>query len=100
MEDNKGYPAYQYSVFLKNGRDEQIVIRADDFIEFMELKKNINLILDKREEETPKPPETFVESLGTPECPVCKGEMIKRKGSKGEFWGCSKYPNCKGTRQI
>jgi hypothetical protein len=99
MEDNKGYPAYQYSVFLKNGRDEQIVIRADDFIEFMELKKNINLILDKTEKEEPKP-ETFEESLGTPNCPVCQSTMVKRHGTKGDFWGCTKYPNCKGTRPL
>jgi ssDNA-binding Zn-finger/Zn-ribbon topoisomerase 1 len=26
--------------------------------------------------------------------------MRKRCGRYGEFWGCSKYPGCRGTRQI
>lgn len=31
-------------------------------------------------------------------CPECGGEMISRKGKFGVFWGCKKYPECKGTR--
>lgn len=33
-------------------------------------------------------------------CPVCNSEMKVRKGQKGNFWGCSKYPNCRGTVNI
>ncbi len=32
------------------------------------------------------------------ECPECGGEMISRKSQHGSFWGCKKYPKCKGTR--
>ncbi|MEO0289591.1 MAG: topoisomerase DNA-binding C4 zinc finger domain-containing protein [candidate division WOR-3 bacterium] len=35
-----------------------------------------------------------------PSCPVCGGEMVKRKGKTGLFWGCKKYPQCRGTRPI
>ena len=35
-----------------------------------------------------------------PACPRCGSPMVKRKGPRGEFWGCSKYPACKGTRPI
>jgi len=40
-----------------------------------------------------------------PLCPQCNAAMVLRKARKGknagnEFWGCSKYPNCRGTRQI
>lgn len=31
-------------------------------------------------------------------CPECGGEMISRSGKFGRFWGCSDYPNCRGTR--
>lgn len=31
-------------------------------------------------------------------CPECGGEMISRKGAYGVFWGCKKYPKCRGTR--
>jgi DNA topoisomerase-1 len=33
-------------------------------------------------------------------CPKCNSPMVKRHGSRGDFWGCSKYPVCKGTRNI
>lgn len=28
-------------------------------------------------------------------CPKCGGELIRRKGKYGEFFGCSNYPKCK-----
>lgn len=31
-------------------------------------------------------------------CPECGGEMISRQSKFGIFWGCKKYPECKGTR--
>jgi hypothetical protein len=33
-------------------------------------------------------------------CPKCGSAMVKRNGPRGEFWGCSTYPKCKGTRNI
>jgi len=40
-----------------------------------------------------------------PECPECGQPMLRRtvrKGSRaGEaFWGCSDYPDCRGTREV
>jgi len=35
-----------------------------------------------------------------PTCPQCDKPMRKRSSSRGEFWGCSAYPECKGTRQV
>ena len=35
-----------------------------------------------------------------PVCAICGESMLRRKGSRGEFWGCSMYPKCKGTRSI
>lgn len=42
---------------------------------------------------------------GTPSCPNCQSRMIKRLARRGRnrgnyFWGCSRYPSCKGTRPI
>jgi ssDNA-binding Zn-finger/Zn-ribbon topoisomerase 1 len=31
-------------------------------------------------------------------CPECNGEMIARTGQYGKFWGCKKFPECRGTR--
>ncbi|MDD2286715.1 MAG: UvrD-helicase domain-containing protein [Paludibacter sp.] len=30
-------------------------------------------------------------------CPVCGSAMVPRNGKYGVFFGCSRYPNCKGT---
>ena len=42
---------------------------------------------------------------GAPICPVCGKPMLKRMQKRGQmqgrkFWGCSDYPNCKGTRNM
>lgn len=33
-------------------------------------------------------------------CPKCGSRMVSRTGRNGRFWGCSRYPECKGTAQI
>lgn len=42
---------------------------------------------------------------GAPTCPLCGKPMVKRVAKKGmnsgrEFWSCSAYPQCMGTRNI
>ena len=32
-------------------------------------------------------------------CPLCGSPMIQRNGKYGNFYGCSNYPLCKGTRK-
>lgn len=33
-------------------------------------------------------------------CPYCKGDLIKRVGKFGNFYGCKNYPKCKFTKKI
>ena len=40
-----------------------------------------------------------------PLCPLCTSAMVKRVAKKGanagsQFWGCSTYPGCRGTRPV
>ena len=35
-----------------------------------------------------------------PKCPSCGSDMRIRNGKYGEFWGCSKYPNCTQTVSL
>lgn len=40
-----------------------------------------------------------------PLCPSCGSGMVVRSATRGsmagsQFWGCSRYPECKGTRQL
>ncbi len=36
----------------------------------------------------------------SPECPLCGKPMRRRKSAQGEFWGCSAFPDCKGSRPL
>jgi len=33
-----------------------------------------------------------------PKCPKCESRMRERDGPHGKFWGCTRYPKCKGFR--
>ena len=53
----------------------------------------------------PKEKPTVVADGKTPSCPKCEGEMVKRLTKKGdkagtEFWGCQKFPKCRGVVSI
>ena len=44
-------------------------------------------------------------STASPACPLCRSTMIRRTARKGpnagsQFWGCSKFPACRGTQSA
>lgn len=43
-----------------------------------------------------------VASNGLAKCPICESVMVVRKNKKtgDEFYGCCKYPSCRGTRRV
>ncbi len=49
---------------------------------------------------TPKEKVVVEKVYGNEPCPLCQNKMILRKGSKGDFYGCSTYPKCKGLRDL
>ncbi len=36
-------------------------------------------------------------SPANPVCPRCSAPMFERHGPRGRFWGCSRFPECRGT---
>ena len=34
------------------------------------------------------------------ECPRCGKPMRRRTSAKGQFWGCTAFPDCKGTKPV
>ena len=40
------------------------------------------------------------ETAEVPSCPECQAPMVKRRSRRGPFWGCSRYPECRGTRTL
>lgn len=50
-------------------------------------------------------PSSKTEVVELPDCPNCRAPMVKRVAKQGprtgqSFWGCSKYPTCKGTLPV
>jgi len=44
-------------------------------------------------------------TTGAPFCPVCQSRMVMRKATRGthvgkQYWGCSRYPDCRGKRRL
>lgn len=35
-----------------------------------------------------------------PDCPQCRQPMRRRRSTKGDFWGCTGFPECTGTRPV
>ncbi|GGO77623.1 hypothetical protein GCM10011348_07600 [Marinobacterium nitratireducens] len=73
-----------------------------DLIDGVELDVMLRSAAKSLPEDALRPSETFP---GTVSCPRCASPMIKRKARQGvntgqEFWGCSRYPKCRGIRQI
>jgi len=57
----------------------------------------------KTEDHPPVTPGIPTPPPSTPACPVCGADMQERKATRGAhagqlFWGCSRYPKCRGTR--
>ena len=52
-----------------------------------------------------RPVPTDFRSFNSPSCPRCSSEMVRREAKRGPnvgkaFWGCTKYPVCKGTHLV
>ncbi len=45
MEEQTGYPRYQWSIFVKNGKDQQFVVRANDITEFKQLLSDVKALI-------------------------------------------------------
>ena len=66
----------------------------------------ISVIRSSREKHQTQKATTDMNSFETvPHCPICNALMVKRVARRGSrsgsnFWGCSNYPKCRGTRAI
>ena len=60
---------------------------------------------DDEYEDEPEYPGDGDDKDDAPDCPKCGSEMVRRTARTGrnagnDFWGCSEYPECTGTREI
>jgi len=109
-----------YGVMAANGAAGGFVVtsgRFTDDVKAFASGRNITLVdgeaLFKLIKQSPgtgtaraTPVEEASSSAGTtPSCPVCAKTMVRRVAKRGvssgsAFWGCSGFPECRGTRQI
>jgi predicted RNA-binding Zn-ribbon protein involved in translation (DUF1610 family) len=67
-----------------------------------ELKSKISAYLSGKQINNEQPAQ---EKEISPRCPKCGSEMVLRTAKRGDnqggkFWGCSKYPECRGILSI
>jgi len=85
IADMDGLDAVQAADHFLHDVEEQIT----SFVEYARQKKN--MVVTSADE---------VLGLVTEEkfhCPKCQSLLVQRSGKHGVFWGCSSYPECKGT---
>jgi restriction system protein len=84
------------------GRNVQLVDGPKLFAMIKQAKLSLTATAQKSSN---NPQEAQTNRAMEPSCPQCGSAMVKRTARKGgnaggEFWGCSKYPTCKGVRQL
>jgi hypothetical protein len=62
------------------------------------IAKREELIFDQTADHTPNQFDPFPDEVE--KCPECGQSMVLRHGKRGDFYGCSGYPNCRHTRNI
>lgn len=71
---------------------EEVAVGHEDFDKFYQGQlQSLSELLDKAKNAKIAPSKNSVL------CPSCGKLMIRRKGKKGYFWGCSGFPECKTT---
>ena len=85
-----------------DGRNVQLVDGPKLFALIKQAKQSLTAIA---QQPASKPHMAQPKAAIEPICPQCGSGMVKRTARKGgnaggEFWGCSKFPACKGVRQL
>lgn len=85
---------------------EARMFAEENGIELIGQKQLVEMIQSvQRNEQRPAVTGPVTAESAPPACPTCGGEMVLRTAKRGanagsQFWGCSEYPRCKGTRQA
>ena len=91
VEKDANGNVYKRSLML-NIREESVA-KAEEL--YLDLKRHLNGQVAVQNNKSDKN-----NRKGRVVCDVCGLQMIKRLGRKGEFYGCSGFPNCKNTMPL
>lgn len=84
-----------------DGRNVQLV----DGTKLFAMIKQVKQSQATKQPATSAPVQAKEPVAAEPTCPQCGSSMVKRTARKGgnaggEFWGCSKFPTCRGVRPL
>jgi len=92
------------SLVLINGEDlSQMIAALQTAVEEEQINKENHITTENNTADNSNVSiQDTAESLPPPLCPLCNNNMIKRTAKKGKnagntFWGCSKFPSCRGV---
>ena len=100
------------AIAFAQGRNVQLVDGPKLFAMIQQAKQSLPATdqrptqrFNPRPQATPKPLATPNIAAMEPACPQCGAGMVQRTARKGgnaggKFWGCAKFPACRGVRQI
>ncbi|WP_084442557.1 restriction endonuclease [Termitidicoccus mucosus] len=63
-----------------------------------EMVRRFNLLVDDKKVRLHKL--AFSGDYDIPTCPQCGWKLVLRDGAKGQFWGCAKFPRCRGKLPV
>ena len=74
-------------------------------LELIDGRRLRGMMADVKQTQSSVPTSETEPSLGAPLCPRCEAPMVLRTARRGanagdQFWGCSTYPKCSGTRRV
>jgi restriction system protein len=87
--------------------DQQISALERDFVQEGGYSEQLAAarMAERRKQDQPDQADRTVPAAKAPNCPLCGKPLALRTARKGaragsQFWGCSGYPECKGTRAL
>ena len=102
------YSSYMEDSFLSSINKDKLQATKD--LEFLGITvPNTFRVRNTAPKQSTTTSQTFIKPIYTPikkiSCPRCGGSMSKRKARQGrysgkDFWGCDKFPRCKGILNI
>ncbi len=76
------------------------LVEKIDYNLFKDLEENRYLILDQFNSAKTELSEILKGKSEERVCSKCGAAMILRRSVRGEFYGCSSFPNCRATQQV
>jgi len=87
------------------GKPLELVDGAQFAVMMRQFQKNLGVALGKPTAAGSATSVSENQTLSRPACPICQSPMVLRRAKRGqnagnEFWGCSKFPSCRGIRNL